>query len=75
MKKEKLEALELEHQKLRKEYLGNICFIGELFKLDFLTEKIMHGCILNTIENRSAIILLKAIQSSVLPCSVIMSYC
>jgi len=45
VKKAKRETLELEHQKLRKKYLGNICFIGELFNLDILTEKTMHSLI------------------------------
>merc|ERR1712226_1808534 len=45
VKKEKLRALELEHKKLKKKYFGNIRFVGELFKLDFITEKIMHSCI------------------------------
>ncbi|XP_063714279.1 eukaryotic translation initiation factor 4 gamma 1-like [Symsagittifera roscoffensis] len=29
----------------KQKYLGNICFIGELFKLDLLTPKIMHSII------------------------------
>eukprot|EP01111_Echinosteliopsis_oligospora_P011802 TRINITY_DN3973_c0_g1_i1.p1 TRINITY_DN3973_c0_g1~~TRINITY_DN3973_c0_g1_i1.p1 ORF type:complete len:1353 (-),score=469.42 TRINITY_DN3973_c0_g1_i1:142-4200(-) len=36
---------ELENTKARKRYLGNIKFIGELYKCDMLTEKIMHECI------------------------------
>jgi translation initiation factor 4G len=41
------ELLETEEKEMRarKGYLGNIKFIGELYKLDMLTEKIMHGCI------------------------------
>lgn len=32
-------------QKAKRQGLGLVCLIGELFKLQMLTEKIMHGCI------------------------------
>jgi len=37
--------------KARKRMLGNIKFIGELFKLKMLTEKIMHACIQALLSN------------------------
>ncbi|XP_071840356.1 eukaryotic translation initiation factor 4 gamma 3-like isoform X2 [Apostichopus japonicus] len=46
--KEQEEAqAELEYQQMiaKKQIIGNIRFIGELFKLSLLTEKIMQGCI------------------------------
>ncbi|XP_071839833.1 eukaryotic translation initiation factor 4 gamma 1-like isoform X2 [Apostichopus japonicus] len=46
--KEQEEALaEFEHQQMiaKKQIIGNIRFIGELFKLSLLTKKIMQGCI------------------------------
>lgn len=46
--KEREEALaEVEYQQMiyKKQIVGNIRFIGELFKLQLLTEKIMQGCI------------------------------
>ncbi|KAJ3415262.1 hypothetical protein HDV05_005272 [Chytridiales sp. JEL 0842] len=44
---EKQEFAEEEYQrtKLKRKVLGNIGFIGELFKLDMITEKIMHSCV------------------------------
>eukprot|EP01083_Nonionella_stella_P087141 242292_1 len=35
----------------RKIVMGNITFIGELFKVDLLSEKIMHACIQHLIRN------------------------
>lgn len=43
--KEAQEAYALAVNKLKKRSLGNIHFIGELFKLSMLTENIMHECI------------------------------
>eukprot|EP01098_Paradermamoeba_levis_P010920 TRINITY_DN4609_c0_g2_i2.p1 TRINITY_DN4609_c0_g2~~TRINITY_DN4609_c0_g2_i2.p1 ORF type:complete len:105 (-),score=28.93 TRINITY_DN4609_c0_g2_i2:50-364(-) len=37
--------------KLRKRALGNIRFIGELYKFQMLSEKIMHECIVKLLEN------------------------
>ena len=39
-------------RKSKKKYLGNNRFIGELFKLDFLTEKIMHSCIESLLKTK-----------------------
>ncbi|KAJ3338046.1 hypothetical protein HDU93_010044 [Gonapodya sp. JEL0774] len=36
--------------KLKRRTLGNVVFIGELFKLSLLTEKIMHACITTLIK-------------------------
>lgn len=38
-------------QKLKRRALGNIKFIGELFKLGVLTEKIMHFCLKDLLAN------------------------
>lgn len=35
--------------KAKTRMLGNIIFIGELFKLKMLTDKIMHGCVIVTL--------------------------
>lgn len=37
--------------KARRRSLGNIKFIGELFKLKMLTEVIMHDCIVKLLKN------------------------
>ncbi|KXS17587.1 ARM repeat-containing protein, partial [Gonapodya prolifera JEL478] len=37
--------------KLKRRTLGNVVFIGELFKLGLLTEKIMHTCILGLLRD------------------------
>lgn len=50
-KREALENLELELKRSKKKSLGNNRFIGELFKLDFLTERIMHSCIESLLKN------------------------
>jgi translation initiation factor 4G len=42
---EKESELEFRRMKLKKQMLGNIKFIGELYKKDMLKEKIMHYCI------------------------------
>jgi translation initiation factor 4G len=39
------EALEMKRIKIKKQMLGNIRFIGELFKKRLIKEKIMHECI------------------------------
>ncbi|CAI7786158.1 unnamed protein product, partial [Closterium sp. NIES-54] len=38
-------------QKARRRMLGNIRFIGELYKMTMLTERIMHGCIQKLLGN------------------------
>jgi hypothetical protein len=45
-KREELKvALEEEHYKLRQRANGTVKFIGELYKIDMLTSKIMRACI------------------------------
>uniref|UniRef100_A0A667ZR20 Eukaryotic translation initiation factor 4 gamma 1 n=1 Tax=Myripristis murdjan TaxID=586833 RepID=A0A667ZR20_9TELE len=46
-----LEELEEAKDKARRRSLGNIKFIGELFKLKMLTEVIMHDCIVKLLKN------------------------
>uniref|UniRef100_A0AAX7T800 Eukaryotic translation initiation factor 4 gamma 1 n=1 Tax=Astatotilapia calliptera TaxID=8154 RepID=A0AAX7T800_ASTCA len=46
-----LEELEEFKDKARRRSLGNIKFIGELFKLKMLTEVIMHDCIVKLLKN------------------------
>ncbi|XP_060075672.1 eukaryotic translation initiation factor 4 gamma 3-like isoform X2 [Ylistrum balloti] len=49
--KEQLKAdLEFEESKARRRSLGNIRFIGELFKLKMLTENIMHDCVFKLLK-------------------------
>lgn len=45
--------MELEENKdqARRRSLGNIKFIGELFKLKMLTEAIMHDCVVKLLKN------------------------
>eukprot|EP00005_Dracoamoeba_jomungandri_P002990 CAMPEP_0174257474 /NCGR_PEP_ID=MMETSP0439-20130205/6602_1 /TAXON_ID=0 /ORGANISM="Stereomyxa ramosa, Strain Chinc5" /LENGTH=893 /DNA_ID=CAMNT_0015340569 /DNA_START=29 /DNA_END=2710 /DNA_ORIENTATION=+ len=38
-----------QEKKLRNRMLGNIIFIGQLFKLRILTEKIMHSCVIRSL--------------------------
>ncbi|XP_035389822.1 eukaryotic translation initiation factor 4 gamma 1 isoform X2 [Electrophorus electricus] len=45
------EELEEGKDKARRRSLGNIKFIGELFKLKMLTEPIMHDCIVKLLKN------------------------
>uniref|UniRef100_A0A8C1WH53 Eukaryotic translation initiation factor 4 gamma 1 n=1 Tax=Cyprinus carpio TaxID=7962 RepID=A0A8C1WH53_CYPCA len=45
------EDLEDAKDKARRRSLGNIKFIGELFKLKMLTETIMHDCIVKLLKN------------------------
>uniref|UniRef100_A0A672QWX5 Eukaryotic translation initiation factor 4 gamma 1-like n=1 Tax=Sinocyclocheilus grahami TaxID=75366 RepID=A0A672QWX5_SINGR len=45
------EELEEAKNKARRRSLGNIKFIGELFKLKMLTEPIMHDCIVKLLKN------------------------
>uniref|UniRef100_A0A672MV99 Eukaryotic translation initiation factor 4 gamma 1-like n=1 Tax=Sinocyclocheilus grahami TaxID=75366 RepID=A0A672MV99_SINGR len=45
------EDLEDTKDKARRRSLGNIKFIGELFKLKMLTETIMHDCIVKLLKN------------------------
>uniref|UniRef100_A0A8B9RE72 Eukaryotic translation initiation factor 4 gamma 1 n=1 Tax=Astyanax mexicanus TaxID=7994 RepID=A0A8B9RE72_ASTMX len=45
------EELEEAKDKARRRSLGNIKFIGELFKLKMLTENIMHDCIVKLLKN------------------------
>uniref|UniRef100_A0A6Q2XE38 Eukaryotic translation initiation factor 4 gamma 1 n=1 Tax=Esox lucius TaxID=8010 RepID=A0A6Q2XE38_ESOLU len=50
--KERLKVeLEEAKDKARRRSLGNIKFIGELFKLKMLTEAIMHDCIVKLLKN------------------------
>ncbi|XP_035994072.1 eukaryotic translation initiation factor 4 gamma 1a isoform X3 [Fundulus heteroclitus] len=44
-------ALEDSRDKARRRSLGNIKFIGELFKLKMLTEAIMHDCVVKLLKN------------------------
>uniref|UniRef100_A0A4W4G3S2 Eukaryotic translation initiation factor 4 gamma, 1a n=1 Tax=Electrophorus electricus TaxID=8005 RepID=A0A4W4G3S2_ELEEL len=46
-----VEELEDAKDKARRRSLGNIKFIGELFKLKMLTEPIMHDCIVKLLKN------------------------
>lgn len=46
------ELEEFDH-KARKRSLGNIRFIGELFKLEMLSETIMHECIVRLLQSSS----------------------
>ncbi|XP_018539591.1 eukaryotic translation initiation factor 4 gamma 1 isoform X7 [Lates calcarifer] len=46
-----IEELEDAKDKARRRSLGNIKFIGELFKLKMLTEVIMHDCIVKLLKN------------------------
>uniref|UniRef100_UPI00398F0702 eukaryotic translation initiation factor 4 gamma 1-like isoform X2 n=1 Tax=Pristiophorus japonicus TaxID=55135 RepID=UPI00398F0702 len=48
------EALKDARDKARRRSLGNIKFIGELFKLKMLTEPIMHDCIVKLLKNHDA---------------------
>ncbi len=43
--------LEESRDKARRRSLGNIKFIGELFKLKMLTEAIMHDCVVKLLKN------------------------
>ncbi|XP_064599552.1 eukaryotic translation initiation factor 4 gamma 1-like isoform X2 [Liolophura sinensis] len=46
-----MEELEIASTKARRRSLGNIRFIGELFKLKMLTENIMHECVLKLLKS------------------------
>ncbi|CAD5115592.1 DgyrCDS4553 [Dimorphilus gyrociliatus] len=50
-RKELLMALEEHETVSKRKYLGNIRFIGELFKLKMLTENIMHGCLFELLKS------------------------
>lgn len=53
-KKKQLQAeLEASEVKNRKRSLGNIRFIGELFKLKMLSETIMHECVVRLLRSSS----------------------
>lgn len=43
--------MEDSRDKARRRSLGNIKFIGELFKLKMLTEAIMHDCVVKLLKN------------------------
>lgn len=43
--------LEEAKDKARRRSIGNIRFIGELFKLKMLTEAIMHDCVVKLLKN------------------------
>ncbi|XP_068097770.1 eukaryotic translation initiation factor 4 gamma 3 isoform X4 [Hyperolius riggenbachi] len=45
------EELEESKDKARRRSIGNIKFIGELFKLKMLTEAIMHDCVVKLLKN------------------------
>lgn len=45
------DELEEARDKARRRSLGNIKFIGELFKLKMLTEAIMHDCVVKLLKN------------------------
>lgn len=45
------EELEEAKDKARRRSIGNIKFIGELFKLKMLTEAIMHDCVVKLLKN------------------------
>ncbi|CAK8692845.1 unnamed protein product [Clavelina lepadiformis] len=47
------EKLEVAETKERRRMLGNIRFIGELFKLKMLTESIMHNCVMSLFKGRN----------------------
>ncbi|KAM6927849.1 eukaryotic translation initiation factor 4 gamma 3 [Xenentodon cancila] len=52
MERERLqEELEEAKNKARRRSIGNIRFIGELFKLKMLTEAIMHDCVVKLLKN------------------------
>lgn len=51
VKQRLIEELEVAKDKARRRSLGNIKFIGELFKLKMLTEVIMHDCIVKLLKN------------------------
>ncbi|KAL2090707.1 hypothetical protein ACEWY4_012970 [Coilia grayii] len=46
------EELEEDEDEARRRSIGNIRFIGELFKLKMLTEPIMHDCVVTLLQNR-----------------------
>lgn len=45
------DELEEAKDKARRRSIGNIKFIGELFKLKMLTEAIMHDCVVKLLKN------------------------
>lgn len=45
------DELEEARDKARRRSIGNIKFIGELFKLKMLTEAIMHDCVVKLLKN------------------------
>lgn len=49
-KKQLQEELEMAEWQAKRRSLGNIRFIGELFKLKMLTESIMHNCVLKLLK-------------------------
>lgn len=51
VKQRLIEELQEAKDKARRRSLGNIKFIGELFKLKMLTEVIMHDCIVKLLKN------------------------
>ncbi|XP_067659282.1 eukaryotic translation initiation factor 4 gamma 1-like [Haliotis asinina] len=51
-KKELKEELEIAATTARRRSIGNIRFIGELFKLKMLTENIMHDCVFKLLRSR-----------------------
>lgn len=51
VKQRLMEELQEAEDSARRRSLGNIKFIGELFKLKMLTEVIMHDCIVKLLKN------------------------
>ncbi|KAL3861762.1 hypothetical protein ACJMK2_007784 [Sinanodonta woodiana] len=51
-KQQMKEELEAEETKAKRRSLGNIRFIGELFKLKMLTENIMHDCVFKLLRTK-----------------------
>lgn len=50
-RKEEMKAeFELENMNLRKRAVGTVHFIGELYKIEMLTSKIMHSCITHLLD-------------------------
>ncbi|TPX33893.1 hypothetical protein SmJEL517_g03316 [Synchytrium microbalum] len=51
--KEEFAEAQYQRDKLKRRTLGNIRFVGELFKQSLITEKIMHECIQQLLRNHS----------------------
>mmetsp|Transcript_20829 Transcript_20829/g.40851 ORF Transcript_20829/g.40851 Transcript_20829/m.40851 type:complete len:1135 (-) Transcript_20829:40-3444(-) len=53
--KEKFSDAKYEAIKIKRKVLGNIQFIGELFKKKILTEKVMHSCIIKILNPKQEV--------------------